>query len=50
MTEANYILELIDILAKPIQDGGHGMADSADSPLMKLKEKILADENAGKVL
>jgi hypothetical protein len=37
-----YLLELIDILARPIQDGGEGMADNQDSPLMRLREKIVS--------
>jgi len=36
------LLALIDILAKPVQDGGEGMADNAESPLMKLRAAILA--------
>ena len=38
------LLALIDIMAKPLQEGGMGMADCADSPLMKLRAKILEGE------
>jgi len=41
MDDTKYLLELIDILAK-----GQGMADCADSPLMKLREKIVSQGTA----
>ena len=41
--KANEMLALIDILAKPIQDGGEGMADCENSPLMKLRKLIEAE-------
>lgn len=36
------LLALVRILARPLQQGGEGMADSADSPLSKLAREIEA--------
>ena len=39
----HFLLDLIDILAKPTSLGGQGMSDSGNSPLMQLRKRI---ENA----
>jgi len=39
------VIAVIDYFAKPIQDGGEGMADNATSPLMKLRAEILEGKN-----
>ena len=37
----NIVLELIDELCRPLQQGGKGLADNSESPLMRLREKLV---------
>jgi hypothetical protein len=47
MSDREIIIALLEILSKPLQEGGYGMADCGNSPLARLLAAAKADWSFG---